>query len=100
MTKEQVLMLNYLKNNLTDQLIKFIYKTKSGERRFASGTNHKAFIKKNFNIDLKDDYKTRNGLITYFDTDKRNWRSFKEQNLKDITHVYKLDDVGNFDYGN
>ena len=93
-TKQQISILEYLKNNLDKQLIKFIYKTKDGNRRFASGTTHKAFLKQNFNIELKDTYSSREGLITYFDTDKKNWRSFREENLKDITHIYNLQEDG------
>ena len=86
--------LNYIKENLSKVLVKFIYKTKNGSERFATGTIHKNFIKHNFNIDLKGDHKIREGIITYFDTDKKGWRSFREENLKDITHIYNLDPSG------
>jgi len=86
------------KTILQESLIKFVYKTKDGSRRFASGTTNKAFIKKNFNLELNGEFSERDGLITYFDTDKKNWRSFIEKNLKDITHVYRIDEEGNFIY--
>lgn len=95
-TKQQIVILEYLKNNLDKELIKFIYKTKDGNRRFASGTTHKAFLKQNFNIELKDTYFSRDGLVTYFDTDKKNWRSFRQENIKDITSIYKLDINGKY----
>ena len=92
---QQIAYLDYVKNNLHKQLIKFIYKTKAGNRRFASGTTHKGFLKTHFNIDLKDDFKNREGVITYYDTDKKAWRSFfREENLRDITHIYNLNENG------
>ena len=95
---QQIAYLDYIKNNLHKQLIKFIYKTKAGNRRFASGTTHKGFLKTHFNIDLKDDFKNREGVITYYDTDKKAWRSFREENLRDITHIYNVNKSGNLIY--
>ena len=79
---QQIAYLDYVKNNLHKQLIKFIYKTKAGNRRFASGTTHKGFLKTHFNIDLKDDFKNREGVITYYDTDKKAWRNLQRGEFK------------------
>ena len=81
---------NTIRMYLNKALIKFIYKTKNGNRRFASGTTNKKFLLKNFGLELKDQYNLKDGLITYYDTDKRNWRSFITDNFKEINKQIKL----------
>lgn len=88
---------NTIRMYLNKALIKFIYKTKNGNRRFASGTTNKKFLLKNFGLELKDQYNLKDGLITYYDTDKRNWRSFITDNFKEYTHIYFLNEDGNID---
>ena len=80
-----------LRKHLQFNVIKFIYKKKDGGSRFASGTTHKRFLEKNYDVKFSKNPKPINeDIITYFDTDKKNWRSFRCENLKDITHIYEL----------
>lgn len=81
-------MKNTIRQRLKLNVVKFAYKKKNGDMRYATGTNNIMLLNEmyGFNLDKRDeDEQQRNGLITYFDIEKQGWRCFRDELL---TKVY------------
>lgn len=68
-----------LKNKLQEGILVFSYIKKNGETRLARGTSNKDYIESKTSYRFTEESKSRvkkENLITYFDLDKNEWRSF------------------------
>ena len=76
-----------LRDRLKLSVIKFAYKKKNGEVRYAIGTTNSELLDVVFNIKLKGqetEQDSRAGITNYFDIEKRGWRSLRNNNLIEI----------------
>jgi hypothetical protein len=68
-----------LKNKLQEGILVFSYVKKNGENRLARGTTSKDYIESKTSYRFPEESNSRvkkENLITYFDLDKNEWRSF------------------------
>tara|TARA_Y100001937_G_C6910242_1_gene237185 strand:- start:48 stop:293 length:246 start_codon:yes stop_codon:yes gene_type:complete len=75
-----------LRERLKLSVVKFAYLKKNGETRYATGTTNTELLDVVFDIKLKPfkEEKQRDGITTYFDVEKRNWRSLRDDSLIEI----------------
>ena len=77
-------LVEQLKSELQNKKeVKFKFTKIDGTERIALGTKHKDVIE-SFNATPSGNGSEKTGVITYFDLEKKSWRSFKEENLKEI----------------
>ena len=77
-------LVEQLKSELQNKKeVKFKFTKIDGTERIALGTKHKDVIE-SFNATPSGNGVEKTGVITYFDLEKKSWRSFKEENLKEI----------------
>ena len=88
MNKESLLeKLNYILK--TENVVNFSYKKKNGELRHARGTKKLDRIKSiDENAIPTDEGNIKTGIVTYFDLDKSDWRSFREELLVSLDSFY------------
>lgn len=88
MNKESLLQkLNYILK--TENVVNFSYKKKNGELRHARGTKKLDRIKSiDENAIPTDEGNIKTGIVTYFDLDKSDWRSFREELLVSLDSFY------------
>lgn len=67
-----------LKSKLQEGILVFSYINKNGETRLARGTSNKDYIesKTSYIFPEESSRVKKENLITYFDLDKNEWRSF------------------------
>ncbi len=74
-----------LKNKLQEGILVFSYVKKNGETRPARGTSNKDYIESKTSYRFPEESKSRvkkENLITYFDIDKNEWRSFNYEQFE------------------
>lgn len=74
-----------LKNKLQEGILVFSYIKKNGETRLARGTSSKEYIESKTSYRFPEESKSRvkkENLITYFDLDKNEWRSFNYEQFE------------------
>lgn len=74
-----------LKNKLQEGILVFSYIKKNGETRLARGTSNKDYIESKTSYRFPEESKSRvkkENLITYFDLDKNEWRSFNYEQFE------------------
>jgi len=79
-------MENKLRKRLKLSVVKFSFKKKNGETRYATGSTNIEMINSLFGMKL-DEFKeevNRDGITTYYDIEKRNWRSLRDESLIEI----------------
>ena len=88
MIKENLLQkLNYILK--TENVVNFSYKKKNGELRHARGTKKLDRIKSiDENAIPTGEGNIKIGIVTYFDLDKSDWRSFREELLVSLDSFY------------
>tara|TARA_R100001015_G_C4614168_1_gene169978 strand:+ start:932 stop:1174 length:243 start_codon:yes stop_codon:yes gene_type:complete len=75
-----------LRDRLKLSVVKFSYLKKNGEKRYATGTNNLELLSIVFGMDIKTlkEGRDRCGITTYFDVEKKGWRSLVDENLLEI----------------
>ena len=88
MVKESLLQkLNHVLK--TENVVYFSYKKKNGELRNARGTKKLDRIKSiDENAIPTGEGNIKIGIVTYFDLDKSDWRSFREELLVSLDSFY------------
>lgn len=74
-----------LKNMLREGILVFSYVKKNGETRLARGTSNKGYIESETSYRFPEESKSKvkkENLITYFDLDKNEWRSFNYEQFE------------------
>ena len=79
-------MENKLRKRLKLSVVKFSFKKKNGETRYATGSTNIDMLNLVFGLDLKTfkEETNRDGITTYYDIEKRNWRSLRDESLIEI----------------
>ena len=78
-------MKNTIRKRLKLNVIKFAYKKKNGDIRYATGTNNVMLLNEMYGLNIKSfDSKDRGDLINYYDLGKKGWRCFNENMLTEI----------------
>lgn len=76
-----------IRERLQLSVVKFAYKKKNGETRYATGTTNVQILNDIFNLGIDDKQEKeqiRNGTTPYFDLAKKSWRSFRDENFIDV----------------
>ena len=75
-----------IRERLKLNVVKFAFKKKNGETRYATGTNNIMLLNEMYGLNLKEnDSIERGDLINYYDLEKKGWRCF---NKKLLTKIY------------
>jgi|TARA_R110000851_G_scaffold114153_3_gene239142 hypothetical protein len=79
-------MENKLRKRLKLSVVKFSFKKKNGETRYATGSTNIDMLNIVFGLNLKSfkEETNRDGITTYYDIEKRNWRSLRDESLIEI----------------
>ena len=80
-------MENNIRQRLELSVVKFAFRKKNGETRYATGTTNIPLLNERFSLKLnEEDYKAqkRNGTTTYYDLGAMNWRCFRDDSLIEI----------------
>ena len=79
-------MENKLRKRLKLSVVKFSFKKKNGETRYATGSTNIDMLNLVFGLNLKSfkEETNRDGITTYYDIEKRNWRSLRDESLIEI----------------
>tara|TARA_R110002096_G_C14353323_1_gene703288 strand:- start:529 stop:777 length:249 start_codon:yes stop_codon:yes gene_type:complete len=75
-----------LRKRLKLSVVKFSFKKKNGETRYATGSTNIDMLNIVFGLNLKSfkEETNRDGITTYYDIEKRNWRSLRDESLIEI----------------
>lgn len=75
-----------LRKRLKLSVVKFSFKKKNGETRYATGSTNIDMLNLVFGLNLKSfkEETNRDGITTYYDIEKRNWRSLRDESLIEI----------------
>jgi len=79
-------MENKLRKRLKLSVVKFSFKKKNGETRYATGSTNIDMLNLVFGLNLKSfkEETNRDGITTYYDIEKGNWRSLRDESLIEI----------------
>jgi len=78
-------MENKIRKRLKLNVVKFAFKKKNGETRYATGTNNIMLLNEMYGLNLKEnDGLDRGNLINYYDLEKKGWRCFNKELLTKI----------------
>mgnify|MGYP003627795370 FL=1 len=79
-------MENKLRQRLKLSVVKFSFKKKNGQTRYATGSTNIDMLNVVFGLNLKafKEETNRDGITTYYDIEKRNWRSLRDESLIEI----------------
>jgi hypothetical protein len=78
-------MENKIRKRLKLNVVKFAFKKKNGETRYATGTNNIMLLNEMYGLNLKDNSSVDRGdLINYYDLEKMGWRCFNKELLTKI----------------
>jgi hypothetical protein len=74
-----------IRKRLKLNVVKFAYKKKNGDIRYATGTNNVMLLNEMYGLNIKEnDSIDRGDLINYYDLEKQGWRCFNKQLLTKI----------------
>ena len=76
-----------IRQRLNLSVVKFAFKKKNGEVRYAIGTTNINLLNELFNLKIEEKEgvkQQRNGTTPYYDLGKMSWRCFKDENLIEI----------------
>jgi hypothetical protein len=74
-----------IRKRLKLNVVKFAYKKKNGDIRYATGTNNIMLLNEMYGLNIKENDSTDRGdLINYYDLEKQGWRCFNKQLLTKI----------------
>ncbi len=75
-----------LRKRLKLSVVKFSFKKKNGDIRYATGTTNTELLNIVFGLNLSpyEPETKKDGITTYYDIEKRNWRSLRDENLIEI----------------
>jgi hypothetical protein len=76
-----------IRKRLQLSVVKFAYKKKNGEVRYATGTTNIPLLNELFNLNIEEKEQVgqqRNGTTPYYDLAKKGWRCFKDENFIEV----------------
>jgi hypothetical protein len=75
-----------LRERLKLSVVRFSFKKKNGQTRYATGSTNIDMLNLVFGLNLKTfkEETNRDGITTYYDIEKRNWRSLRDESLIEI----------------
>ncbi len=74
-----------IRERLKLNVVKFAFKKKNGDIRYATGTNNVMLLNEMYGLNLKEnDSIDRGDLINYYDLEKKGWRCFNKELLTKI----------------
>lgn len=75
-----------MRKRLKLNVVKFAFKKKNGELRYATGTTNIMLLNEMYGLNLEDNGEgtERNGITSYYDLEKMGWRCFKTESLTQI----------------
>jgi len=79
-------MQNKLRKRLELSVVRFSFKKKNGETRYATGSTNIEMLNALFKLNMKPfkEETNRDGITTYYDIEKKNWRSLRDESLIEI----------------
>ncbi len=78
-------MQKHIRERLKLNVVKFAFKKKNGETRYAVGTNNVILLNEMYGLNLDDSSGVDRGdLINYYDLEKKGWRCFNKELLTKI----------------
>ena len=74
-----------IRERLKLNVVKFAFKKKNGETRYATGTNNIMLLNEMYGLNLDESSGVDRGdLINYYDLEKKGWRCFNKELLTKI----------------
>lgn len=76
-----------IRQRLQLSVVKFAYKKKNGEVRYATGTTNIRLLNELFSLNIEEKEQVeqqRNGTTPYYDLAKKGWRCFRDENFIEV----------------